>query len=303
MKIHQVRALITVCQHGSFRRASEILHTTQPALSQNIKQLEAELGVLLLERTNRGIHPTSFTKKLLPRFLLIAEELNHLAEDIAVLKDSSHGTVSLGITDLAASEALAGCITELCAAAPGLKITVSAARPPALLAGLRDGRFDMILTNFLPEIETHEVVDIGTLPFGVVVARNHPCRTATSLEELSGCWWTTPDPIDSPNCAIRQLFESHNLPLPEKIVESDSILLMMHLCVAKNFVSYVSRGAIQSQGATAQIILLDLPGQELSQRLLLVYRNRDLLSISARRLADIIEKTLNKLMKTSDMKA
>ena len=260
-------------------------------MSQNIKQLEAELGVLLLERTSQGVRPTSFAEKLLPRFLLIAEELNHIDEDIASLKGTHHGSVSLGITSLAASEVLADCITQVCTIAPGLKITVTEARPIALLAGLRDGRFDMIFTNSPPGIENYEVVDIGTLPFGVVAAKDHPCQAATSLEELSGCWWAAADPIDSPNSAIRQLFESRALPMPENIVECDSILLTMHLCVSKNFVSYVSCSAIQSQGATAQLILVDLPGQHLGQKLLLVYRNKDLLSIGARRFANVIERS------------
>jgi DNA-binding transcriptional LysR family regulator len=56
---------VTVAEESSFNRAAQKLHMAQPPLSNQIKQLEKELGVLLFERTNRGVRTTEAGELLL----------------------------------------------------------------------------------------------------------------------------------------------------------------------------------------------------------------------------------------------
>ncbi|MFD0851927.1 LysR family transcriptional regulator, partial [Actinomadura adrarensis] len=62
-----VRYFTVVAEHGHFGRAAEALHITQPSLSRQIRQLERQLDVRLLDRTPRGAQLTEAGKVFLPR--------------------------------------------------------------------------------------------------------------------------------------------------------------------------------------------------------------------------------------------
>jgi biotin operon repressor len=60
MKLHQLRMLLAVAQHGSIHEAARSLHISQPALSKAIAELERELGVTLMSRSVRGVSLTAY---------------------------------------------------------------------------------------------------------------------------------------------------------------------------------------------------------------------------------------------------
>ena len=64
--LRQLRAFATIARLRSFTRAADVLHTTQPALSAQIRELEASLGVRLFDRNTRSVAPTRAGADLLP---------------------------------------------------------------------------------------------------------------------------------------------------------------------------------------------------------------------------------------------
>ena len=66
LEIHQLKYALAVAKNRSFVRAAYELCITPPALSQQVKKLEKELGVTIFERTTRSINPVSYTHLTLP---------------------------------------------------------------------------------------------------------------------------------------------------------------------------------------------------------------------------------------------
>ena len=66
MEMHQLRYFVAVAEEGSFSRAGERMHVTQPSLSQQMQKLEAEGGHSLLDRLARRVTPTEAGRQLLP---------------------------------------------------------------------------------------------------------------------------------------------------------------------------------------------------------------------------------------------
>ncbi|QYC42078.1 HTH-type transcriptional regulator BenM [Nonomuraea coxensis DSM 45129] len=66
VSLRQLQYVITVVEQGSFTRAAEILHVTQPALSHQVQALERAVGAVLLERSPRGVHLTPAGRAMLP---------------------------------------------------------------------------------------------------------------------------------------------------------------------------------------------------------------------------------------------
>jgi LysR family transcriptional regulator, cyn operon transcriptional activator len=99
MEIAQLRSLVMIVREGSFTAAADKLFVTQPALSQQIKGLETELGVQLLERRGRRFTVTAPGKLVLARAEQILAQLQHLQDDLAALNGLAQGRIRIGTSD------------------------------------------------------------------------------------------------------------------------------------------------------------------------------------------------------------
>jgi len=87
IKQYQLRALVAIADCGSIRSAAESLHLTQPAITKAIRDLEAELGLMLLVRGARGVTLTAEGRVLLARARMIGRELERAEEELRALKE------------------------------------------------------------------------------------------------------------------------------------------------------------------------------------------------------------------------
>ncbi len=97
MELHQLRYFCAVAETGSFSRAAEQSHVSQPALSQQIMKLEGELGARLFDRLGRSVRLTDVGKTFLPRARSVLRELEAAKGDVVERKDSISGLVTVGV--------------------------------------------------------------------------------------------------------------------------------------------------------------------------------------------------------------
>jgi DNA-binding transcriptional LysR family regulator len=96
MTLRQLEVFVAVAQAQSFRRAAERLHTSQPALSQHVKELEDELDVRLLDRLRRTVHLTDAGRLLLEHAQRVFTTLGSAREVIGELKGLQRGSLLIG---------------------------------------------------------------------------------------------------------------------------------------------------------------------------------------------------------------
>jgi LysR family transcriptional regulator, nitrogen assimilation regulatory protein len=94
--IRKLRYFVGIAEAGGFRRAAKNLHVAQPALSNQIRDLEAEFGKKLIERSRLGISLTAEGQRLLAESREIIERVDRLAESIEAPATSVQGTVKTG---------------------------------------------------------------------------------------------------------------------------------------------------------------------------------------------------------------
>ena len=85
MELRHLRTLEAIARHGSFTRAAEELHLAQPALSQQVRRLEAELGVEVLRRTSREVHVTPAGQVVLDHARRVLSEVDGLESELQQL--------------------------------------------------------------------------------------------------------------------------------------------------------------------------------------------------------------------------
>lgn len=96
MEMYQLKTFVSVAQEGHLTRASESLHLSQPAVSAHIKSLEYELGVLLFDRTPKGMQLTPAGKLLLKQAENALTATRDLYTQAKLLKGELSGSVQLG---------------------------------------------------------------------------------------------------------------------------------------------------------------------------------------------------------------
>ena len=97
MNLKQLETFVRVAEIGSFSKAALVLDTVQPALSRQVRQLEIDLHVTLLERTGRGVVLTEAGKRLFEHSLGILALVARAREDLEASRDEPVGRLVLGL--------------------------------------------------------------------------------------------------------------------------------------------------------------------------------------------------------------
>lgn len=143
MDLRQLRSLVYIADSGSLSRAAEILGTSQPSLSQQIKDLETELNVKLLHRHARGVVLTELGHKLCAHARVILKDVAYARETILTQSKSPSGKVLVGIPT-SACRGLAGSLIEHCAKKyPNISIHIIEAMTGTLDEWIQTARLDV----------------------------------------------------------------------------------------------------------------------------------------------------------------
>jgi DNA-binding transcriptional LysR family regulator len=144
VELRHLRYFVAVAEECHFGRAAHRLHIAQPPLSQQIKQLEAELGVRLLARSTRRVELTPAGAQYLDRARDILGRVDAAGEEAALVADGRIGRVALGFTGSATYELLPRLSRALRAELPGLRLDLRGEMlTPDQVAGLRTGALDV----------------------------------------------------------------------------------------------------------------------------------------------------------------
>src|SRR5471032_2077550 len=112
MKLRQLRYFVTIVDAGSFSRAAQVAHVAQPALSQQMADLEDRLDVTLLQRSARGVNATAAGERLYVEASAILRRVERLPDVVRGHGEEVEGSVSIGMAFLASQ--LAGPIMAAC---------------------------------------------------------------------------------------------------------------------------------------------------------------------------------------------
>lgn len=139
MELRQLRYFVAAARHRHVTRAAEALHVTQPALSQQIRRLETELGVALLHRTPRGVEPTAAGEELLARAESILAEVDGLVAGMDAHAGAARGMARVG-APIGDPVGLPAALAGFGAEHPGIGLTLRhtrAGKPPSCSATAR----------------------------------------------------------------------------------------------------------------------------------------------------------------------
>jgi LysR family hydrogen peroxide-inducible transcriptional activator len=173
MEIHQLRYFCAVAKAGSFTRAAEREHVSQPSLSQQVRKLEDELGARLLDRLGRTVRLTSFGETFLLRAEAILREVSDAKQEIEEMTGMERGRIVVGAIPTVAPYFLPNLLASFALKFPSVQVSVVEEITSVLLERLQDATIDMALLA-LPVPGDHFVCEeLLREPLYLVVPQNH----------------------------------------------------------------------------------------------------------------------------------
>jgi DNA-binding transcriptional LysR family regulator len=285
-----VQAFIAIADHGSFQKAAAALRLSQTALTRRLQNLEATLGVKLIERTTRSVALTTIGQDFLPQAQRLLGELAATLSEIREVGEAQRGDVCIACIPTAAVRFLPRILREYSAKFPKNRIRILDRLSPEVTAAIlrREAEFGLnVMESHHPELDEVALLEDE---FVLICRDDHPLATRKRLTWKQ----VAPYPLifSGPSTANRSLLDlslgaqRSQVQVCYEVQRSSAALGMVAEGIAAAIVPQL---AIQKD-AYPRIRTVALADPSVSRTLVLVKRKTAALSPAAQTLYDLILK-------------
>ena len=174
MEIRHLRSFCVLAEQLHFTKAALLLNVAQPALSQQIKQLEDELGTQLVERTNRRVRLTAAGEVFLARAARILEQLDQAARETARMGQGDAGALVIGVVSTAVSSILPELLRRFRRESPHIAVDIREMEPGEQVEALRKETIDIGLLFLSIQDAALDSVVVSRERLVVALPTGHP---------------------------------------------------------------------------------------------------------------------------------
>lgn len=273
MKLSVLRYLVAFADEGTFSRAAERCHVSQPTLSVAVQNLEEELGVRLIERGKGHTTLTPVGERVVAQARRVLEETRRIEAVAEAGKDHLGGEFRLGVIHTVAPYLLPELIGAMRGLAPEARLFIEESMTSLLIDALKYGKVDAVIVALPFELSGVCIRPLYDEPFRVVVPRGHAWAArreirARDLREVDLLV------LKAGNCFREQVLDA----CPE-ISHADGALREGHsietvrCMVASGYgVSVLPAGALTGIYRSEHVISIPFAGPSPMRRIALVWR-------------------------------
>lgn len=294
MELRDLEYFLAVVDTGSMTLAARQKGLSQQALSKSLARLEDELGVMLLERTPKGVRLTRMGEALLTRARSILGEMGQFRRDLDVALGRSSTQLALGVSPAAAAGIGRQAIPRLQRLFPRLHLRVEAGVEPSFTRMLLAGEIDLAVTTSAAVSDAQIVTtELGQERWVVAGRQGHPLLSgAESLADLAaGDWIYGPMPDGLDQRIDRHFAEKGVAPIKPRITSS-SILFGLSILIGTDLLAILPRSMV---GGATGLMGRDLADGAWMTPLIVMRRRRAAASTFETSLIDILTEESRRL--------
>jgi DNA-binding transcriptional LysR family regulator len=264
----QLRALVSVIEHGGYAPAARQLGVTQPNIHRAIRDLEKTMERRLFQPSRFGASPTPEALVLARYTQLAFREIELGLEELRGLRGLQDGSIRIGALPLLRTRILPIAVTRLVEQYPDAQVTIMDAPYGELLNHLRHGRIDLILGALRDPSPGSDLQqeEFFREPLAIVVRAGHPLLKSRGLDaaKLAKLEWIAPPAPTPARAHFGEFLRRRGLPLPKRIIECSSFITTRDLLVRGDRVALLSASQIDHEALAGElaIAVAELPGTE-----------------------------------------
>lgn len=179
--LRQLRYFVAVAEERNFGRAAARLHVSQPPITRQIKMLEAELGVLLFERTHFGVNLTPAGEELLARASQVDDLLAYATDRARRAGMGAVGRLDVGAFGSGVISIVPAILRRYMIASPDVEVTILNVPQPAQLVALRQRRILVTFDRYLPPDADLCVETVAQEPLVLALHETNPLARLSAI--------------------------------------------------------------------------------------------------------------------------
>lgn len=284
--------LVSVIEHGSFKKAAKHLLISQPALSTSMDRLESSLGEKLLDRSPTGVVPTSLGELLYSHAQLIRDEMALAERQIRCINDREAGAITFGTLPSLATNVVPTALCRWRQQHPNRLLKVVEKYQWELLVGLIRGELDFIIA----QTECYDFLDglrqrvLFRDRLCVMGRPTHPAfrMKSYSWNDLVEFPWILPT-VSRQRTVLEKLLTSVGVDLPRQLTECGSVDFMKSLLVESDHLALLPAHTVALDVSEGRLKPLDITVPQLNRNIAVLFRERSNLEPASRDLVAQIE--------------
>ena len=181
--LRQFSYLVALADCRNFRRAADAVHVSQPTLSQQLRALEARLGVTLVERGGSPVQLTPVGREVVSRARRLLLEVQDIEDMARRAQAGMCGTIRFGVTPTLGPYLMPGIVAALHRSYPDMRLYVREGIPDEQAQELARGELDMILSPLPVAGSDLHIEPLFREPLHIVSPPDHPVALAATAEQ------------------------------------------------------------------------------------------------------------------------
>lgn len=275
LTVRDIEYFLAVVRRGALSGAAQEMGVTQPAVTKAIQRVEAEFGVVLFERSGRGVTLNSAglrAAEQLERLHAAHADTRMLANE---MRAQEAGLLRIGATDVTGGGPVVTAITTLLAQRPGMRIRLQYGRSDVLAAQVMAADLDAaIVPAYDGQPLPGERTTLSSDPMRLVARRGHPLtrRSRVAIADLVPYGWIIGSQSSAAFRAAASVFAAQGLPVPHVVVEVPyASALGAGVLARSNLISLLPASFLRKTDG-ASIVVLPVPEFRLVRSIVLVTR-------------------------------
>jgi LysR family transcriptional regulator, hydrogen peroxide-inducible genes activator len=290
LTLRQLRYFEALAQHGHFGRAADACAISQPALSAQVKELEASLGTELFERGARQVRLSNFGEVFAPRVREILRSVDELGDLARTSQDRMVGRLRIGIIPTIAPYLLPAIIGNLTRSYDGLDINVRETLTPKLIQELAEGRIDTAIVA-LP-ISEPSLTEVALFQENFVLVRpaedeGKPAPNRERLREMRLLL------LEEGHCFRDQALSFCNMRsvLPRELLDGSSLSTLVQMVSAGIGVTLIPEMAVAVETRSASVSIACFKSPQPSRTIGMIWRRTSPLAKQLLQIADVVRQS------------
>jgi DNA-binding transcriptional LysR family regulator len=289
LSLRQLRTFATLARTGTLTAAAQELGLTPPAVLHQIRELEGNLGLPLLDRTHRRLSPTEAGREVLAAIAEIDAVLADCLARLAILQGGGEGHVAIGVVSTAKYFAprLLAAFRRL---HPTIDLALSVGNREHIIAALESYEIDIAVMGRPPEHVPVVAAAFGPHPHLIIAPPDHPLAGGPALtpRDLLDETFLLREKGSGTRALLGTLFGMSGF-VPPKSIEFGSNETIKQAVMAGLGIALISAHTIAAEYAEGRLALLPVEGLPLWRQWFAVRRREKRLSPAARTLWDFIQ--------------